>query len=1388
MKLFLLHIKNILPFVLLLFANIPGYGQKNVKLSYLGIEDGLSNNIVTEIFSDHNGFMWFGTYDGLNRYDGYEFKVFRNVIGDSNSITSNSINKIDEDYQHNLWIGGQRDVSIFNPVTAKFSTPYYILFNGETKHSLKDNVLTLKVLNGKHILAGTEHNGLFYFKKHKTGVQIPFMENGKAKTDYYVSSIAYDSVKQRAYVFIQNKGLFLFDLQTGKLSDVNDKIQNANYLFLDSHRKLWLGANNGLFSYEPNTNNYSTSYVPDKTAVNSLIEDENNRLWIATDGSGILVLDKNKNISVPLASVYKFSRQVNSNSIYTIYNDNQHRKWIGTLRGGINILEPNPNTISKVVYGDSMNYTSPVQNFIFSFCEEDKNHIWIGTDGAGLRYWNRNNSTFKNYLHSSDNPLSISDNFVTSIVKNVNDNIWISTWFGGVNLFNQNARTFKHFVFFNTRTNSFNNHCWFLFQDSRKRLWAATVRNGALYRYNIKTQKFDEFDNNLSDLQCMAEDANGNLWGGTYSSLIEIDTLHNKHKFYNIGYTVRCIHEDKNHNFWIGTQEGGLLLFNRTGHSFRRFTTTDGLPSNTILRILEDKEGKLWLTTFNGLSRFDLLKKKFLNFSQADGLQSNQFSFNGALKLSSGEFLVGGIKGFNVFSPDSLTPKPKKRYLFLSSLRINNQPVEVNPGYVAARNYEQIKKIIVPYNQASVSLDFLALDYQEAQDLSYAYRLKGWDKNWNYVNQTRVANYSRLQEGDYNFEVKVSGPDGTWSQEYQLLQVIILPPWYRTWWAYCLYITTGGALVYFYVTYKNRQTKLKYEVQLAHLQTQKEKELNEKKIAFFTNVSHEFRTPVSLIINPIKDLLNKKTELKDRAELTVIYRNAQRLLRLVDQLLLFKKADSESDKLNLVTLDFYTMCENIFLCFSEQAKSKNIAYELSCEPKNIMIQIDREKIEIALFNVLSNAFKYTPENGKIFFAIEETSSTVNVAISDTGCGIPTAERHKLFERFYQLKRPEDKSGFGIGLYLVKNFIESHGGEVRYESNENTGTTFFITLKKEQPALEELSKKKEAQQPMSAKHKNESAIFADNTDITTPVKISAEKPSELLNELSEPSDLDEEIENNFTSRDLAYEKQTVLIIDDDKDLRQYLKNVFSVNYIVYEAASAGEGIKIAHKQLPDLIISDIMMKGLNGIELCRLLKEDETVSHIPIILLTGTSSDELQLEGMKSGADDYIKKPFDKDILEARVRSILKRRNTLQAYFYNEITLGINKYKVSPEYKEFLENCMRIIEDHLDDDQFSIKTLAVEIGMSHSNLYKKIKTVSGQTVAGFIRYVRLKKAAELLINTEYNINETASAVGFFDMKYFRRKFSELFGVNPSIYMRKYRKPFHNNQNLEENFKK
>ncbi len=1384
--------------LLLLFFSIAGNAKsQDYQVKYLGIENGLSNNAVTSIFRDHNGFMWFGTYDGLNRFDGYECTVFRNVIGDSNSIHSNGINSINEDAGNNIWLGGQKEISIYNPVTQQFSIPSYTFANNVTQLRLADNVVKLQLIKNNTMLAGTQHNGLFYFDNStRNGRQVPLRGRKNNAVNYYVTDIKYDASSNITYVLIQNEGLFAYDPQQHVLNLKNSMPRQANCVNISRNGNIWVGDNAGLYLCNNPANTLSPSAIPNQVTVVDICEDKSGTLWIASDGAGIWLLKAGQHKAVPMAATIAENKPlINSNSVYAIYEDNQERKWIGTLRGGVNIIEPQKNTFKTVVYKASDN-KAVVDNFILSFCEDDDHNVWIGTDGAGLRYWNRSKNTFTNYRRDSSNRNAISSNFVTGIVKDGHTGLWISTWFGGINHYDFRTHSFQRYTCFNPATNTVNNNVWTLLQDSHQRLWASAVRNGGLYLFNASTKTFNIYDGHLTDLQCLTEDADGNIWGGDYASLIKIDTVEKKHLVHNIGYAVRSIYEDKKKNFWVGTQEGGLLLFNRQDGTFKRFTTTDGLPQNTILRILEDREGNLWLSTYNGLSRFDPVKKTFKNFSQADGLQSNQFSFNGALALGSGELLFGGIKGFNVFYPQQVSDKKRIPQLFLSSLSINNEPVQNNLSYVRESNRNVIKKVVVPFNEASLSLNFLGLDYADASNLKYAYYLEGWDKAWNFVKGTRTANFSRLREGDYTFKVKVSRGDGEWGDAAELLHITVLPPWYRTWWAYSLYILLIGTGIYFYVLYKNRQTTLKYEVQLAHLETHKEKELNEKKIAFFTNVSHEFRAPLSMIINPIKDLLKKPESRSENAELKVVYRNAQRLLRLVDELLLFKKADSE-DKMNLMKLNFTSLSKNVFSCFTEQARSKNIQYVFENHSPDIFIIGDREKLEIALFNILSNAFKYTPNAGTVTFSIAEENDQVKVTINDTGSGIPAEEGEKLFERFYQVKNTDGKSGFGIGLYLVKKFVEAHKGTVSYESVLGKGTSFIILLNKVgTPPAARASQLISATAETSVKQEEDAShtinqVSEENAIVTGMAIPIPEPSSSILSELNDEMPAEETTDTpplNVPQDDLVSDKQTLLIIDDDAEMLHYLVSIFTTEYKIYRADGAADGIKLAHEQLPDLIISDIVMKGLNGLDLCKTLKEDETVSHIPIILLTGTSSEETQLKSMEIGADDYIKKPFDKDLLMARVKSLLKRRNILQNYFFNEVTLGSAKFKVSSEYKEFLDGCMNIVEAHLEDDQFSIKVLANEIGMSHSNLYRKVKSVSGQTVTGFIRFIRLKKAAEILIHTDKNVNEAANLVGFSDTKYFRVHFSKLFGLNPSDYIKKFRKPFSNTHTVDNQLRK
>ena len=828
--------------------------------------------------------------------------------------------------------------------------------------------------------------------------------------------------------------------------------------------------------------------------------------------------------------------------------------------------------------------------------------------------------------------------------------------------------------------------------------------------------------------------------------------------------------EDRSGNFWVGTEGGGLILFNRTqGKIIARYTTDEGLCSNSILTILEDAAGNLWMSTFNGIAKFNPKNKTFKNYYKGDGLQSNQFNYHAALKLRSGEFAFGGINGFSLFRPENIVAATGNPKIFVTDVKVANTSLEKDPSLDIQTNSNRIELIRIPFNKAVLSFEFAALEYSAPDKIQYAYYMQGSDKDWNYCGNSRKVVYSHLSEGTYTFRVKNTNAEGQWNKSTVQISIIVLPPWYRTWWAYLMYVAMIGAAVYFYLQYRSKQTRLQYEVKIAKLNAEnerserekehaerekerilneKEREINEKKISFFTNISHEFRTPLTLIINPVKALLEKNSgEQKDRGELNIVYRNARRMLSLVDQLLLFRKAESGLDIIKPAKLNLHDLAYEVYLCFIQQAKAQRIDYVFECANKDVTIYADREKLEIILYNLLSNALKYTSPEGSIWFSIAEGTDDVAIKVEDNGAGIPAETGERLFDKFYKAERTKTSSraGFGIGLFLVKNFTELHGGTISYQSEEGQGTTFTLLLQK------------------GRAHFGAEVIISETA--TAP---------QLLETLKEEEEIGENNAGEEPLTELVSEKPSILIIDDDESIRQYLVRLFKDIYIIYQAENGEAGLATAQKYLPDLIISDIHMKEMSGIGLCRAVKENDQLSHIPVILLTGATSDELRLQGVEGGADDYIVKPFDSKLLLARVVTLLKNRNTVQKYFYNEITLNKNEFKVSSEYREFLDKCIAIVEKHLKDKNFSVQTLLNEMGMSHSNLLRKIKSISGQPVNIFIRSIRLRKAAELFINTDYSIKETAYTVGIRDIKYFREQFNKLFGMNPSDYVKKYRK--------------
>lgn len=1297
----------------------------DIRWRYIGIEQGLSNNAVTCVFRDHNGFMWFGTYDGLNRYDGYTFRTYRNVLGDSNSLRDNHIYAIAEDSSNQLWVASAGGICIYNLATGRFHIPHIDAPDGRQNSY---GVSSMCYVQGVGMLAASQNQGLLLFPdKQYRGYTLPLAQKG----EYTATAVGTDP-KGGIWAIVYGRGFYRYDLKKGVLREWSHAFRQGNSFCFSGDSMLYLGTSQGFFRYNMASGALSPNLLPATGLVRKIIRGRD-RFWIATDGMALWYFQENQPGAMPYVNE-QGKPIINGNAAYDIVEDPWGRQWVGTLHGGINLIEHGNASFQTVLYNGS----EAMDNFVHSFCPDLNNNLWVGTQGAGLRFWDRRQNSFRNYLRQPGNEHSISSNFITCMTLDSLQDLWVGTWFGGINRLRRGTNAFEHFVCRNPYSGAAENNIWVLYPDRKGRLWASTTNDGTLYSFDRRTQQFVLFDSAISNIQCMAEDKAGILWAGNYDRLIRLDLDKRKHIYYNIGYPVRSIHEDKLGQLWIGTEGGGLLLLDRRSGQFMRYSTREGLPNNSVLRMEEDKNGHIWLSTFYGLCRFDPATRQFRNYTPSDGLQSNQFVLNASAQLPSGELAFGGIRGFNIFQPDSIFDHTEQPSVFITGIHINNQPAAENNDLVIDEQSALFRNWKLPYNKAALSVDFVGLMYTGSDKIQYAYQLEGWDKGWNYVNGARTATYSRLEEGNYRFLLKVSDASGRWGPVKTMLQVRVLPPLYRTWWAWLLYAAAFATAVYLYIRYSQRQHRMQYEVQIARLEREKEKELGEKRISFFTHIAHEFRTPLTLIISPLKELLQDNQQTETGKKLSLVYRNAKRLLSLTDQLLLFRKAESLDQHLQLSQFSISELCKETALSFSQHAHSKNIRFTCEIPGQDAILSADKEKIEIILFNLLSNAFKYTAPGGMVRLTLLQEQSSIRILVEDNGGGIPAETGEKIFDSFYRGDKGT-QSGFGIGLYVSRRLARAHEGELSYQSIAGSGTVFELRL----PV-------KEA--PVQTETNNGS--------------------SEVLSELLEDSSYPPPSATPMLEK-LSSELPIMLVVDDNPEIRNYISEIFSARFQVFEAADGLQGYAMAEVHAPEIILSDIAMENMDGILLCQKIKSSPTLSHIPLVLLTGSGSDESRIKGFECGADDYITKPFDKDLILTRVKNILQGRKRLRDYFLNAVTLQPND-SFAGEHKEFMDRCIAVVEHNMSNPAFNIQQFCRELGMSHPSLYKKVKTISGLTINVFIRYLRLRKAASLLINTDKTIAEVTYITGFNDIRYFREQFSKLFAMNPSEYVRRYRR--------------
>ncbi|HEY9197573.1 MAG TPA: two-component regulator propeller domain-containing protein, partial [Mucilaginibacter sp.] len=1186
------------------------------NIQRLGLKEGLSNSEVRCIFQDHSGYMWFGTYDGLNRFDGYDFRIYRNQPENQHSIIHNFINCITEDAANNLWVGTRQGISILNPLTEEFS-PAYVTSAGNKAAPLTSFIKDIKTDRRGHIFIATLSNGLIVMDKGKrTGRVIPYYSNGKAVRSYNVGAL-YVGPGGQVYVMISAAGLFTYDTVHCTLKLLNSSVTGATCIYSEGN-SLWVGSTQGLHHFDIKIRQYDRLFDElngtfKSGRITSLQTMPDSTLWVSTDGGGIQILDKKRD-KISYLQAGSDEHSLSSDAVYALFLDRDGRKWIGTLRGGINVIDEVKERFANIRHND-LNSNSLISNFVKSLYEAADGRLWIGTDGGGLSIWDRQAHRFTNFRHDGSKPGTLSSNFVTSIAGDKDGRIWIATYGGGINLYQPGSKSFTTFKGIDRNGVASQIVFWYLYQDHLGNLWASGLQGG-LFLFNKHNNQFCLYDAALINILSMAEDRVGNLWAGNFEGVYKINLQNNARKFYPVGKAVRSMHDAANGDMWLGT-EAGLLYFSASKEKVtRHYTTNNGLSNNTVLGILEDQQKRLWLSTYNGLCRFDPKENSLTNFFEGDGLASNEFNFNAALRLNNGELAFGGINGLTVFHPRQILPLYDAPNIVITDIKINNKPVSNYRNYVKTGAGNAIQSLEVPYDDASVAFSFAAIEFTAQDRIAYRYMLQGWDRGWINAGKQRNALYTRLAPGTYTLKINCTNPEGQWISREIHLRIVILPPWYRTIWAYLVYVMLLAGIVYWYLRYKFRETRLKYEVQLANAAAahqrdlqEKERELNDRRVEFFTGVSHEFRTPLSLIINPLRDLLAKIPP-ENRAELNIVYRNSKRLLSLVDQLLLFRKADAGSGILQIAPMDITLVCREVFLCFVQQTRISDISFELNVPEERVLIYGDREKIEIILFNLISNAIKYTPAGKAVCVTLQSREHEVMINVIDNGPGITEETGKHIFEKFYRSNAQglAAKGGFGIGLFLARQFTTDHGGSLLFKSEPGKGSDFCLTLLKG-----------------TAHFPPDVAAAADTADLSPLLREMVEDHA-VVPQAALAINIDFDAEKIFT------DKQRVLVIDDDYEIRAYICSILENRYIIYEADNGLTGLQKAKEKQPDLIICDVMMPGLNGIELCSTIKQDQQLSYIPMILLTASSSAENKIKGLESGADDYISKPFDKDVL------------------------------------------------------------------------------------------------------------------------------------------------------------
>ncbi len=1327
--------------------------------NFYSTADGLSSSLINRLYQDDRGFIWVATEYGLNRFDGLNFTNYQHVSNDTTTLTSNYVRTIFEDSRHNLLVGCNNGLMRYDRETDSFH-------------------------------------------------EIPMLHDGVRVTPHVTHM--QEMRDGGIWLSTSGHGMFRMDTLLTRALSVENRLQQMNLTYqskfcIDSHEEIWIGTEgNGLVHYIPGTKELQRFDYPESGSYNvtAIVEDPLGNILVGTQKQGILRYDPERRQMVPVPyhgqdgklSIYCMAIvdgqvltgtdgqglkiynpltdrledynietspvDLSNGKVHDIFEDRDGNLWLALFQKGIVFIPKQENPFEYYGSG-SIGPGSLDEGCVLSLFQDSKRHLWVGVDNRGLYELGADGKRLRHFAPGNNGDGV--PNIIMSIFEDSEHNFWLGSYGQGVGKFNKNTGSFEPLQRLNAPI------VYSVAEDGNKNLYFAMFGLG-FYQYNLRTQGLVHYESTKDEKNDLERDELANdwinyifcdsedmVWLGHYKGVSCFNPKTKSFLSYNhtntliadcIGYAFA---EDRNGHIWCGTTSG-LYRFDKKSGEMKRFTTAEGLPNNVICGICEDGAGNIWVSTYKGLGKYDVRREAFVNYYAGDGLQGNEFTHGAYFKGAGGKLFFGGVSGITGFYPEKITDDAKELKVYITDFQVFNQPVRkqtLSGGKpIISTSVQDAERFRLAYNDNTFTIVFSTLQYNNPEEIVYEYRIDELGRQWSVTEpQVNHVTYNNLRPGNYTFRVRAVN-HGNYS-DARTIKILIASPWYKRWWAYCLYVCLAAILAWSVVN--GWRSRMRYRREL--VKREHDEQLNEAKLQFFTNISHEIRTPMTLIVNPLEKLLAEEKQGPLQRTYLMIYRNAQRILRLINQLMDIQKLDKGQMKMAFRETDMVGFITDVMLPFEYTAHERNIAFTFIHEMPELKAWIDLNNFDKVLMNVLSNAFKFTADGGNITVSLtvgqagadrEVPGDYYEIALTDSGIGIEKDQLERIFDRFYQVNNEVTKSslGTGVGLHLSRSLVKLHHGTIHAENRQDAaGSRFVIRM------------------PLGSGHVG----YGEIASATVPYKPKTITPA-----------LEAEADGEAAAPHKAKTRLKVLIVEDEQEIRDYMMEELSDEYRVACCGNGKEAYERILKEPPDLVVSDIMMPDMDGLTLCHLLKQNTNVNHIPVVLLTAKSGTQDMIEGIDSGADAYIVKPFNTEFLKSTVANLLSNRRLLRNKFSGaqEQQDKVEKLSLKSGDEMLMDRIMKVVNKHLGDPDLNVEMLASEVGLSRVHVHRKLKELTNLSTRDFIKNIRLQQAAALLTqDKKMSISEVAYAVGYVNLSHFSTSFKEKYGISPKEYMNK-----------------